>query len=264
MKRLLAFWLLWTSCASSWAATAPLPPPDLEARVGWDQRLGARLPGELHFREADGRVTGTAQIARGKPLVLSLGYYRCPNLCGMVLHGLGDAAADMSLQPGRGYEIAFLSIDPDETPSDAAASAHRLARMHPRAHVERWHFLTADAATIDALADAVGYRYYHDARNQQFAHAAGAVVLSGGERVTRYFFGVAFPPEALRLALVDASRGKLGGVIDHLVLLCSGYDPATGRYSVLVGRVMQLLGAGFALLFVGGLLWSRFRERSTP
>lgn len=245
------------------AAQAPLPPRDLETRAGFDQHLGAQVPVDLRFRDANGRDTTLAAIAQGKPVLLSLGYYRCPNLCGMVLHGLGDAASKLSLRPGSDYQIVFASIDPHETSADAAQAAHRLARMHPDADVDRWHFLAGDESSIHALAEAVGFRYFYDERNKQYAHAAGAVVLTGQGKIAQYFFGVAFPPDTLRLAVIDASHGQLGSLIDQLVLLCCGYDPATGRYSLLIGRVMQILGIGFALLLGAWLLWVRRKGRAT-
>lgn len=245
------------------AAQAPLPPRDLETRAGFDQHLGAQVPFDLRLRDVDGQETTLAAIAAGKPVLLSLGYYRCPNLCGMVLHGLGDAASTMSLRPGSDYQVVFASIDPHETSTDAAQAARRLARMHPDADVDRWHFLTGEEASIHALANAVGFRYFYDDRNHQYAHAAGAVVLTSQGKVAQYFFGVAFPPDTLRLAVIDASRGQLGSLIDQLVLLCCGYDPATGRYSLLIGRVMQVLGIGFALLLGAWLLWVRRKARIT-
>lgn len=263
MRIVTLLFLLLMPCVPVVAATAPLPPPGLDARAGWDQRLGAQVPPGLRLRDANGQSTTLSALSGGKPMLLSLGYYRCPNLCGMVLHGLGDAAGQLSMQPGSDYQIAFVSIDPNETPADAAAAQGRLARMHRQAHVERWHLLTGDAASIRSLTDAVGFRYFYDPRNHQYAHAAGAVVLTGGDKVAQYFFGVAFPPGTLRLALVDASHGHLGSVIDQLVLLCCGYDPATGRYSLLIGRVMQLLGIGFALAFGGWLLLVRHKARAT-
>lgn len=260
MNRLL--WVLAVWCVLGTAmAGAPPPPRDLDQRTGFDQQLGTTLPMNLPMRDSDGRDVTLAQIARGKPILLALGYYRCPNLCSVVLQGMARSVRQLPLQVGTDYQIVFLSIDPQEQPADARHSEHMLQKM-PGAHADRWHLLTAGKPSIDALAKAVGFRYFYDERNHQFAHAAGVVVLTGQGKVAQYLFGVTYPPQSLRLALVGASQGKLGSVIDQLVLLCCGYDPGTGRYSVLVGRVMQFLGIGFAsLLLLGlGLLWMRKRE----
>jgi protein SCO1/2 len=137
-----------------------------------------------------------------------------------------------------------------------------LARMHPEAHVPRWHFLTGEQASIGALAKAIGFRYFYDDRLHQYAHAAGLVAITPDGKVAQYFFGVSWPPASLRLALVDASHGQLGSLIDRLVLLCCGYDPTTGRYSLVIGRTMQVLGTVFVLAFGGWLAWLKARPRA--
>ncbi len=179
-----------------------------------------------------------------------------------MLHGIAHTVPKLPLHAGADYQIVFLSIDSREAPADARHAAHMLAQMNPAAHVDRWHLLTGDQASIHAVAQAVGFRYFLDPRNDQYAHAACVVVLTGQGKVAQYFFGVSYPSAALRLALVGASHGKLGSLIDQLVLLCCGYDPSTGRYSLLIGRVMQILGVGFALLLVAGVFWFRRRERT--
>jgi protein SCO1/2 len=244
------------------SAHAPLPPPDLNERAGFDQRLGAQVPLALRFRDATGESISLGQVAGGRPILLALGYYRCPNLCGLVMSAMAQSIGTMTaLRAGADYEVAFVSIDPLETPVDAIASQRLTESMNPTGHVADWHFLSGDAASIEALAQALGYRYFQDQRNDQFAHGAGLVVLTGEGRVAQYLFGVRFPERSLRLALVGASAGRLGNVVDQLVLLCSGYDPTTGRYSVLIGGVMQIIGVAFALLLSLALLLLHRRRR---
>jgi len=255
----LALLMLWLPLLAS----AGLPPPrDLNQRAGFDQRVGIPVPMSVHFRDANGHDVTLAELADGKPALLALGYYRCPNLCDLVLHGIAHALPDLRLRTGEDYQVVFVSIDPRETPADARHAAQMLAKMNPVAHVDRWHLLTGDQVAIHAVAQAVGFRYFLDKRNDQYAHAAGVVVLTGQGKVAQYFFGVSYPSAALRLALVGASHGKLGSLVDQLVLLCCGYDPSTGRYSLLIGRVMQILGVGFALLLLAGVLRFRRRERT--
>jgi len=246
----------------AWATHAPPPPPDLTQRAGFDQRLGARIPLDARFLDASGKPTDLRTLAHGKPLLLALGYYRCPNLCDVVLNGMAHTLAGLDLQPGRDFEVAFVSIDPAETPADARHVQAMLARMHPDADVPRWHLLTSDQASIGALARAVGFRYFYDANLQQYAHAAGLVAITPDGKVAQYFFGVSWPPASLRLALVNASQGELGSVIDRLVLLCCGYDPTTGRYSLAIGRTMQVLGVAFVLALAGWLAWLKARAHA--
>ncbi len=259
-RALIAGACLWLSAAA--LAHAPIAPADLDRRAGFDQRLGAQVPMALHFRQSDGQSRSLRQMADGKPVLLAMGYYRCPNLCDAVLHGLTHAVAKLTLRPGQDFEVVFVSIDPREQPADAAASQRMLAREQPAAKVDSWHFMTGDETDVHALARAIGFRYFLDPRNDQYAHAAGVVVLSAQGRATQSLFGVDYPPRSLHLALVDASHGKLGGLVDQLVLLCCGYDPGTGRYSLLIGRVMQFVGIGFALA-LGAMVWRLHRRRRT-
>jgi protein SCO1/2 len=230
------------------------PPPDLTRRVGVDQHLGATLPTSLIFRDSNGALVSLERLGRGGPFLLALGYYNCPNLCDTELRGIGRSVGSLALQPGRDFQVAFVSIDPHETPRQAAEAAHTLARDLPSADVPRWHLLTGEDTQIQRLATALGYRYWFDARNGQYAHPAGLVVITSSGRIAQYFFGVSFPAATLRLALVGASHGQLGTVLDQLVLLCCGYDPTTGRYSLLIGRIAIAVCGGF-LLLAGAWLW---------
>ena len=144
----------------------------------------------LRFRDAAGRSVSLGELADGKPTLLALGYYRCPNLCDLVLQGMARAIPALPLRPGEDYQVVFISIDPHETPTDAAAAVHMLAQMHSAASVARWHLLTGDRASIHDVAQAAGSRYFHDPRSQ-YAHAAGWVVLTGQGTIAQYFFGVA-------------------------------------------------------------------------
>jgi protein SCO1/2 len=255
-------WLFILFMPVAWASQGPPPPPDLTRRAGFDQRLGARAPLDARFLDAEGRPIDLRTLADGRPLLLALGYYRCPNLCDVVLNGMAHTLARLDLRPGRDFEVAFVSIDPAETPADARRIRAMLMRMHPDAHVPHWHFLTGDQASVTALARATGFRYFYDPRLRQYAHAAGQVAITPDGKVAQYFLGVSWPPASLRLALVDASRGRLGNLVDRLVLLCCGYDPATGRYSLAIGRAMQVLGVAFVLALTGWLLWMKARARA--
>jgi protein SCO1/2 len=258
MNRLIILLML---LAASVAAAAPPPPPaDIDARAGFDQHVGATLPMSARIVDQDGAARTLAGIAHGKPLLLAFGYYRCPNLCDLTLHGIGRAVSTMTLDPASDFHVVFLSVDPDETAADAREARAMLAGMQPGARAGTWTFGTADAATVAGLTRVAGFRYFLDERTKEYVHPAGLIVVTPEGRIAQYFFGVGYDAGALRLALIDASNGRLGGVIDRLVLLCCGYDPATGRYSVLVSRLMMVLGS----LFVLGMLVAigRLRRRT--
>ncbi|HET6905876.1 MAG TPA: SCO family protein [Rhodanobacteraceae bacterium] len=235
-------------------------PPDLLQRVGFDQNLGAPVPLDARFRDADGKNVSLQQLQHDKPTLLVPGYFDCRNICGVVRSGVANAVRRSGLKPGYEFNVVLVSIDPRETPADAHTAQSNDALAHPGAGVGHWHYLTGAQADIAPLMRAIGYRYFYDRRDGQYAHATGVVVLTPQDRVTQYLFGVQFAPETLRLALVDASRGKIGNIVDRLVLLCCAYDVSTGRYTLLIHRVMQGLGISSALALCGWLLVLRRGE----
>lgn len=255
----IAFLAVFTSVAAS--ATHLPPPTDLADRVTFEQRLGQPLPMDAPILDADGKPTTLGKAMNGKPLLLAFGYYRCPNLCDLTLHGMARAVASMSLRPGDDYAVLFLSIAADESAKDASDAKSMLAQMEAGAHVDRWHFAVAGEPAVKTLTAAAGFRYFLDPRNGQYAHPAGVVVVTPEGRIAQYFYGVNYDARSLSLALINASHGQLGSVIDQIVLFCCGYDPATGRYSLLISRLMMGLGCGFVLAMLAGG-WHLRRRRT--
>ena len=260
MNALLALVLGCVVSASAWAARGVSPPTELRLRAGFDARLGASTPAGLAFRDQGGHLVSLMPHGDGRPTILALGYFGCPNLCDTILHSMAHTASLMALQPGRDYRIAFVSINPDEGSADAATAAAALEKAYPAAEIPRWQFLSGDQAAIASLAESVGYRYFYDERNQQYAHPAGVIVLSPQGIVTDYLLGASFSPPALEEALSRASRGRVSRLFDHVVLLCTGYDPSVGRHSAMIGRVVRIVGLGFLVLSAGILLRLRRRE----
>lgn len=247
------------------AAAAPAirvrAPVDLRQRVGFDQELGAQVPLDAVFREANGKAVRLRDLLRGKPLLLVPGYFTCKTLCSIVRTGVANAVRGSSFLPGKQFDVVLVSIDPKETPDDARHAQHMDAADHPGVGVEHWHYLTGPQASIAPLTHRIGFRYLFDARSDQFDHATGIVVLTPEGKVSQYLFGVKFPPETLRLALVDASHGSIGNIVDRLVLLCCQYDTSTGRYTLTIHRVMQGLGISFAMLLAGLVVFLRRSEK---
>jgi len=235
-------------------AFAPTTPTTALAAAGMDQHLGAQVDLSLPFRDEAGAPITLAQVAAGRPVLLVLAYYRCPMLCTYVLNGLAQGLDGISLQPGRDYRVAAVSIDPREGPELAAAKKRAyLARVGRDAGAEEgWRFLTGDPPSIAALAASVGFRYAYDTASGEYAHPAAVIALTPDGRVSRYFPGVDFPPRDLRLGLVEASRGKLGSLSDRMFLACYRYNPVTGRYAPYVGLGLRALAIGLLLLAAAG------------
>lgn len=226
--------------------------PDALRNADFEQRLDAQIPTGLVFRNAAGNQVTLDQYLGQNPIILTLAYYECPMLCPLALEGLVKNLRPLALYPGREFGIVTVSIDPEETPAQAAKAKNEYIRRYSRpGAAEGWHFLTGPAQSIEALADAVGFRYAYDPSRDEYAHPAGIVLLTSSGRISRYFYGLDYSARDLRLGLLEASAGKIGSPIDRLLLFCYHYDPEDGRYSLAIMNVLRL--AGMATVAVLGL-----------
>lgn len=218
--------------------------PNLLKDVSYTQRLNASVPGDLVFRDETGKAVQLSDYYGKRPLVLALVYYECPMLCTQVLSGLVSAMDLMTLQAGRDYDVLAVSFNPKEGPGLASAKKRAYVERYDRPGTESgFHFLTGPEASIAQLTKTVGFRYQWDPAIQQFAHAAGVIVLTPEGRVSKYFYGVEYSARDLRLGLVDASEKKIGSMVDELLLYCYHYDPTTGKYGMLAMTAVRIGGA---------------------
>lgn len=230
------------------------PQADTLSRVALTQRVGESVPLELTFRDEAGRLTALRELMSDRPVILVPVFYRCPMLCTQVLNALLRAVQELTLSAGSDYEVIVFSIDARETPTLAAQKKLAYLR-HVRDPAMRagWHFLTGEREAIDRLCEAIGYRYAYDAARDQFAHPAAAVILTPDGRISRYVVGLDYSPRDLRLSLVESSEGRIGSVVDRVLLRCYAYDPASGRYGFAVMNALRIGGA-LTLLGLAGLV----------
>jgi protein SCO1/2 len=236
--------------------SSPAAGEDLQA-FAYVQRPGQQLPLDAVFHDARGTPVTLRQALDRRPTILALGYFHCPNLCGLVRDDLMNALS--RLGNDHSYSLVVLSIDPSETPADAlSAKQADLARFDQPEATTDWHYLTASAPTIQAVADAVGFRSRFDATQKQFLHPAGLVFLTGSGTVSSYLLGLGYQPSDVGLGLTRASNGVTARALP-ILLLCFHYDPVTGRYSLAILRVLQL-AAGITILVVGGTIMLALRR----
>jgi len=240
-------------------AASTLPPALIN--VGFEPPLNGAMPLDLAFRDETGKSVQLRDYFGQKPVVLAFVYYGCPMLCDQVEQGVVGTLRMLSFNPGRDYQVVFVSFDSRETPEMASEKKKTAMAHFRRPETESgWHFLTGSKESIAAVTKAANFRFSFDEKSSLFAHASGIMILTPDGRISRYFYGVEYPGRDMRLGLVDASAGKIGTPIDHVLLYCFHYDPSSARYSASILKIVRLGGVLTILCIVGGILIFRRRE----
>jgi protein SCO1/2 len=230
--------------------------------IGFDQNIDQHIPLDTVFRDESGAAVRLGDYFGKRPVVMVFAYYDCPMLCTQVIHGLSSALGVLSLQPGKDFEIVTVSFNPADTPASATAKkAVYLERYQQPGAAAAWHFLTGDQPSIERLTKAAGFRYAWDEDTKQFAHPSGIVVLTPEGRLAKYLFGIEYGPRDLRFAVVEASAGKVGSIVDSLLLYCYHYDPIMGRYGLVIMRAIRVAGAATVLALAAFIFVMLRRER---
>jgi len=239
--------------------TGPLhAEPDTLSRIRFEPRPGALVDADLVLRDRSGERLRLGDLLDGPPLILALVWYRCPNLCGLLLDALARDLAATGLTAGQDYRVVAVSIDPRETPEHARQKAALLGEQRSLAG---WSFLTARDTVSRQLADTVGIGYVYDAASDQYGHPAAVSFISPAGRVSGYLSGVAFPAPEL-MDTIDTARGD--GILDtarQFLMRCFRYDPVTGQYTLRIVWLLRAAGVLTLLGLGGGLTWLALRER---
>ena len=230
--------------------------------VAFDQKLGQQLPLDVRVQDSKGRSVRLGDLFGDKPVLLNFVYYGCRELCPLLSDGLVRVLRAIPFDIGEEFDVVTVSFDPRDTAAAAAAAKAQYIQRYRRAGADHgWHFLTAEAAAIRDLAGAAGFRYSYDAEKNEFAHATGIVLATPQGRISRYYYGIDFSPRDLRLGLIEAAAGEIGSPLDQLLLFCYHYDPLTGKYNLIVTRVLRLAGVATVLALAGFIVLMLRRER---
>jgi protein SCO1 len=256
MKLLLPVlaWLLLHTAALAGPLALPSRP-----QSEFTQHLGAQLPLHLVFYDEGGAPAELGNYFHGRPVVLVLGYYQCPNLCSTLMEGVVETLARAGL-PRDVYRLVEVSINPAETPELAARKKLSYRPMSGR-HGSDMHLLTGGRSAIDLLAQTVGFNYDYDEQLRQYIHPAGFVMATADGRISRYFLGVRFDPDDIKAAMQQAESGGIGTPVARLLLLCSHYDRATGRASMAAMTLVRLACIAVLLTLMGWAWHQHGRQR---
>ena len=275
-RRAAAFLAAAALCFSALAVTAQVSsygdkeagptndrPPALLDGVGVAQHLNGQLPLSLAFTDDAGRAIHLADYFGKKPAILALVYYRCPMLCSEELDGLTGALQMVRYTPGKDFNIVVVSIDPTETTDMAAQKKRQYLKRYGRPETaDGWHFLTGTQANIDALSNAVGFKYVKIPGPNgltQFAHASSIQIVTPEGKLAQYYMGVEYSPKDMLLGLDEASANRIGSPVDNILTYCYHYDPQSNKHSLIIARVVQL-GGFLTLVILGGFMTLMFRR----
>jgi protein SCO1/2 len=259
LRAIFAVGMLLTLAGRNFAQMAPdgvgqpsTSMPAILQNVTFRPELNAQMPLDTAFTDETGQ---SVQLGRyfhqQKPVLLAFVYYGCPMLCTQLEQGVVGSLRMLSFNPGRDYEVVFVSFDERDTSEMAAAKkSTALDHFRRKETAAGWHFLSGSKESIATVTNAANFHFNFDAKNNLFAHASGIMLLTPDGRISRYFYGVEFPGRDLRLGLVDASQGRIGTPVDKMLLFCFQYDPSTARYSATILGIMRILAVGT----VAGLL----------
>lgn len=238
--------------------------PEL-AGVGIDEKLGGKIDLTLKVKNEKGEEVALSTFFDGKhPVILSPVYFSCPGLCNFHLNGLTDALKlmDKNWSVGSKFSILAVSFDSKETPDLAAKKKKTYIKLYDRAGTENgWHFLTTDEPTVQALMSSVGFKFKWDETQKEWAHASAAIIINPDGTISRYLPGIMFVPQDIKMALNEAAEGKIGTVVDSLIMYCFKYDPVQSKYTLVAFNAMKMGGALMVLVMVLWLLPVYIRSR---
>ncbi|GJQ20346.1 MAG: electron transporter SenC [Bacteroidia bacterium] len=235
-------------------AQGQVTPDKIVEEVRIDQKMNTKLPLDLRFRNERGESIALREYFGKRPVILAFVYYECPMLCTQILNGMVATLKTLKFTAGREFEVLTVSIDPRETPELASGKKEQYLLTYGRDGAEAgWHFLTGEKESIEALTDAAGFHYVYDEKTDFYAHAAAIMVVTPEGTLARYFFGIEYPARDLTFAVMEASQERIGSAVDQLLLLCYQYDPAAGKYSLLVSTVLKI-SAVITVVTLGGFM----------
>lgn len=232
--------------------------------VGIDEKLGEQIELGLKFQDDQGEsVTLGKYFDNQRPVILSMVYYECPSLCNLHLNGLTEALKNLKWTAGQDFQMVAVSMNHNENATVAGAKKASYLKAYSRPEADTgWHFLTGDKETVERLTQQIGFRFKWIEEDKEFAHASAAIILTPGGQISRYLHGIQFVPDTVKMALLEASNGKIGSLVEQVLMYCFQFDPKKNKYTIYAWRLMQI--GGLLMLIVLAIflapMWLRERR----
>lgn len=248
----------------SFNKASDVKPHELEG-VGIEPKIGNFVDLSTEFIDESGQTVSLGRYFQGsKPVIFSVVYFNCPSLCNYHLNGLTETMKKLKWTVGDKFELVALTMNHREGYELAAQKKQSYIDEYGRPESEDgWHFLTGTEENIKKITDQVGFGFSWMEEKQEYAHASAAIIMTPGGKISRYLNGIEFDKKDLRLALLEASNGKIGNVVDQIVMFCFQFDPTKNKYSLYAFNLMRL-GAGLMVLVLAIILipmWMKERKK---
>lgn len=246
-------------------AHAEDPASEILKQVKFEQKLNNQVPLDLVFRDESGRRAPLSAFMNGKPTIISMIYYRCSQLCFLDSDELARSMKNLKFTAGKEFQVITVSVEPKDTPEMADTLKKEYVKKYGRPEAaDGWHFLVGEKKSIDRLADAIGYHYAYDPKQNDYAHPDGITILTPEGRVSHYFFLLDYPPRDLKFALMQASAERIGSPLEYVALACYHYNPVTGRYSITVMNIVRATAILTVLMLAGLIVYLVRIEKQKP
>lgn len=221
--------------------------------VGIDEKLGHLIPLDLTFRDENGKPVLLRQLIN-RPTILAPVFFSCPDVCSFLLSNLSGTLSRLPVDPGKDFLVLSVSFDETEGPPLASEKRNLYLKMIEKPFPEEaWRFLTGDRESILKLTDAVGFQFKREGKN--FLHPVALIILAPDGKITRYLYGTEILPFDLRMALLEASEGRIGPTISKVLRFCFSYDPKGRKYVFNTLKVTGIATLTFAFSFILFLIW---------
>jgi len=227
--------------------------------VGIDEKLGQLVPLDLTFHDEDGNPITLNQLIQ-TPIILTPVYLHCPNVCSLLLQNLAGVLNKMPAEPDKEYRVISVSFDETEKPDLALQKKKMYLKMIQKPFPEgAWRFLTGDKENIRKLTDAVGFHFKRV--GEDFEHPVVIIILASDGKIIRYMYGADPLPFDLKVALVEASQGRIGPTIAKVARFCFSYDPKADKFVFNTLKVTGSVTLFFALSFITFLIFKGKRRQ---
>ncbi len=234
---------------------------DETAAFNRSQAAVGGMVSNYRFRDSKGRPVQLADFL-GKPLVVSLIYTGCTDICPTISASLLDAVRIARKAFGKdSFSVVTVGFD---QPSDSPSRMHAFA-VSRGIDLTGWTMLSGTGDVIDDFAKDIGFEMLR--RPHGFDHLSQITVIGADGRVFRQIYGATFEPPALVDALKvlilggNANLASLDGIINQIRLVCTLYNPTTGRYEFDYSIFIAFSGGLFSLLGIAIVIFRAWREQ---